>query len=357
MLVSRWRVLLAPVGLVFVAVLLAAQTEAAVTVTIEAPANGVARVVPDSTQFRAKLVRNGVEDHTAQSTFTWIFDDGLPEEMTGNPVYCGFATPGTHLVSVTGQFEGERSICMKEFKCIGGCGTVDDSGVFLMFHAPYDQPTYFAHALPGQPAGVAYQWSLIEGADKVEVIGGTTAADLELRPVHSSSQTGDIGFGLLYSLGGTTAGAMMPTATNHKPAVPYSFRGGGAFTSVSGPPEWSQTRHMNYHCLSQLNEAMAGMPWVEDVQNYADSPYQGAITHNGAGNPGIVPDDGVVPDEVTFPKVTPWSGQPALLWHAWQHIWVGGWHGQDTSTNPMWTNDIVATDVPMLTVTGTDGHQ
>jgi hypothetical protein len=70
-------------------------SEAAVVVTIVKPTNDVAPVLEQQTMFQAQLIRNGVEDHTAGSTFVWEFSGGAPGgQITGNPVYAGFFQPG-----------------------------------------------------------------------------------------------------------------------------------------------------------------------------------------------------------------------------------------------------------------------
>jgi hypothetical protein len=259
---------------------------------------------------------------------------------------------------VTGTFEGEQHTVVKTFRAIGGQGEADEYGVFLMYHAPYTPHDYGASAHAGQPAGVTYEWGIGEGADKVEIIGADDQAHVVLRPVHSSADNNDIGLTVAYTLADTTFGYPGGQATVHKPAVPYSHREVGTFASTAGPPVWIQDRYVDYHCRSQLNRAVEGMVWFEDCGNYPDSPYQGPIEQdNDPNNPAVIPADGVIHDRLRFPKPTAWSGQPDLLHHVWQHLFVGGWHGQDALTNPFWSNAITVLDTPTIIVTTQDGHE
>ena len=97
---------------------------------------------------------------------------------------------------------------------------------------------------------------------------------------------------------------------------------------------------------------MEGMWWVESTVHFPDSPYQGEVEQG----PAKVPANGIITDELVFYKGTEWSGEPWLLMHDCQYIWLGGWHGQDTTSNAFWINEVIHTDVPATTVNALDGH-
>ena len=334
------------------ALLVQSRTLAAVTVEILERQDRVAAVLYAQTQFRARLTVGG-EDHTAEATFSWIFYGGEPAEADENPVLVGFEDPGTHLVQVTGHYQGEQGITIESIRAIGGAPTVDEYGNFLFWHAPYNQPTYKFHGRPEQPTGTQYEWAFNSGEDKVEVIGGLANLDLEVKPIHSSDVVCDVFPELCYTLASTTVG-YESMATVHKPTVPYSRRdlANSRFSTQEGPPEWEQKREVDYHCKSQFGLVMEGMWWVESTVHFPDSPYQGEVEQG----PAKVPANGIITDELVFYKGTEWSGEPWLLMHDCQYIWLGGWHGQDTTSNAFWINEVIHTDVPATTVNALDGH-
>jgi len=103
----------------------------------------------------------------------------------------------------------------------------------------------------GNPPGGAYQWSIISGSDKVNVIGNTTGQFLTLRPVSESASKNDIEVSVEYK---TSEGEARYNAnlTSHKPGSVRLLSKNTEFINRANESGYTTTRL--YMVLDQFGE-------------------------------------------------------------------------------------------------------
>lgn len=320
---------------------------AAVVPELVRPAGQVAPVAPVTALFEAHLSVGG-EDVTDQATFHWRFmPDGSPSSADGNPVKACFYTPGDDKqVYVTAAFAGGTYMTNYDFVAIGGMTSFQKDGVLIFLHEPEQSVTDTAKSRVGQPDGTTYEWAFTTGGDKAEFTSDPQQPAVIVSPVHSSTEEGDISVACTYSLDETSytyGGPIMLNrgcrATSHKPTAPPSYQ--NATCAQALYPYDDDTHRLGhfgrpcpFYCASQFDRKMAGQKWCEYVWPAADSPWQFAPYWASVQ----IPDSGVVTDWYT--QAPPYAGTHTPRAKAMQKVYVGGWHGQNTNTNPFWLTRI-----------------